>query len=436
MSKLALLGGEKAVKCTSADYSLPLVREKAYETVTAMMKRGEISTSPLVYQFEKRFSDFIGVQYGLCTPNGTTAIQAGLFAVGVGPGDEVIVPSFTFWASVGPIVVNNATPVFCEVDPYSHCVTAETIEAKITPKTKAIVVVHVWGMPADMDPIMALAKKYNLKVVEDCSHAHGASYKGKKVGSIGDVGCFSMQGSKCLAAGEAGILVTNTREYYERACALGHYERLGKLPADSEYKQYWDTGFGYKHRVHPLAIAIADAAFDTLEQDNAIRNKLGHMLEDKVSDLPYIICQKAPEGADRLFGYHYVRYNPDALKGLNLNTVLKAVHAEGVVCGSNGYGTLHLQPLYTGNGIWGGRNPIYPEGYPKGQHLPITEELAKNAFMMAPRFEKDFPAVVEQYSEAYHKIAENVDELVQYEIDNNLRTVVIKNDGRSINLYK
>jgi len=437
MSKLALLGGEKAVKQSSgAVASIPLVRERAYETVTDLMRKGQISTSPLVKEFEKRWCEYVGAQYGLCFPNGTTSIQAGLFAVGVGPGDEVIVPSFTFWASAGPIVVNNATPVFCEVDSESHLMTAETIEPLITPKTKAIVVVHVWGTPADMDPIMALAKKYDLKVVEDCSHAHGAKYKGQCVGTIGDVGCFSMQGSKTLAAGEAGILVTNNETYFARACALGQYERLSGLPADCEYRKYSLTGFGYKHRVNPLAIAIADAALDDLSEINALRNKNAKYLEDLIADLDYITVQKVPEGAERLYAYHYVRYNPEALKGLNLNTLLKAIAAEGASCGSCGYGRLHLAPLYTGDGIWGGRQLIYPEGYEKGKALPITEDLAGRAFMLAPRFEKECDEHIQQYAEAYHKVLENVDELVDYEIKNNLRSVKIDNDGRSINIYK
>ncbi|MPN19822.1 hypothetical protein SDC9_167194 [bioreactor metagenome] len=233
-------------------------------------------------------------------------------------------------------------------------------------------------------------------------------------------------------------MVTNNISYYERACALGSYERLSALPADSAYRQYSLTGFGYKHRVHPLAIAIADAQLDNLAEVNALRNKNAAYLEKLISDLSYITVQKVPQGAERLYAYHYVRYNPEELEGLNLNTVLSAAAAEGVSCGSCGYGHLHTAPLYTGDGIWGGRNPIYPEGctYKKGQPLPVTEKLADRAFMLAPRFEKECKEHLEQYSEAYHKILANVDDLVKYEEDNNLREVKIKNAGRSVNMYK
>ncbi|MEG2571266.1 MAG: DegT/DnrJ/EryC1/StrS family aminotransferase, partial [Clostridia bacterium] len=227
MANLALLGGEKTV---TIDYEAvatrPVVCQKGIDAAVEIMKKGEISNSSVVDVFEAKFKKFVGAEYGACLSNGTSCLQAALFAVGVGAGDEVIVPSFTFWASAAPIIATNGVPIFCETDPETHCLDPKDVEARITPKTKAIMVVHVWGNPADMDAIMAIAKKHNLKVVEDCSHAHGSTYKGKKVGTIGDVGCFSMQGSKLLVAGEGGIFVTNTKEYYERALALGSYDRL------------------------------------------------------------------------------------------------------------------------------------------------------------------------------------------------------------------
>ena len=172
MEKLALLGGPKAV---TLDYeklgNRPIVPEKAYKKVEELMRKGEISSSPLVTSFEKRFADYTGAAYGLALSNGTSAIMAGLYALGVGPGDEVLVPSYTFWASAGPIVACNAIPVFCDIDPRTHCIAPEEIEARITSRTKAVVVVHVWGNPADMDAIMAIAGRHGIQVLEDCSHA-------------------------------------------------------------------------------------------------------------------------------------------------------------------------------------------------------------------------------------------------------------------------
>lgn len=436
--KLALLGGEKSVKRGLAELSEKIVTQSAREKISEMLKRDEISVSPIVGEFENRFSAYIGVKYGLCVVNGTTAIQAGLFAVGVGAGDEVIVPSFTFWATVGPVVANGAVPVFADVDERTHNLTPESIEKCITPKTKAILLVHVWGNPCDMDGIMGVAKKHGLKVVEDCSHAHGATYGGKKVGSIGDVGCFSMQASKVLAAGEGGILVTDKKEYFDRATVLGQYDRCAGLGEDSEYSRYWLTGYGYKHRVNPLAIAIADANLDRLDALNEVRNRNAETFEALLSELPFVRFQKKEKEANRVYAYHYAQYLPEAFGGLKLSTFLKAVAAEGVVCGSCGYGKLHLAPLYVKEGPLGKEFPFTLENFDHchlAGNLPVTERLSKTAFMAAPRFERATEADIAAYAGAYRKIAEHLDELLEFERREQVADE-IKNNGRSINYVK
>ncbi len=206
MKKLALLGGEKSVSCETTDFTLPVVAEESYGVIEGILRRGEISFSEVVTEFEKKFAAYIGTRYAFCLPNGTTAIQAALFGAGIGPGDEVIVPSFTFWATVGPVVVNNAIPIFADVDPDSYNLTGETIEKYITPRTKAILLVHVWGVPCDMDSIMAVAAKYGLKVIEDCSHAHGAIYHEKKWALLVMPGVFLCRDPKyCRAAKEVSL---------------------------------------------------------------------------------------------------------------------------------------------------------------------------------------------------------------------------------------
>lgn len=436
--KLALLGGEKAVTEKRAPFSL--VTQKAYETTNAMMNAGDISISPVFGEFEERFASYIGVKYGLCFCNGTTAIQSALFAVGVGAGDEVIVPSFTFWATVGSVLACNAIPVFADVDLDSQTLTAEHIEKVITPKTKAIVAVHTWGTPCEIEPIIDLAKKYNIKVIEDCSHAHGAVYHSKKVGSFGDIGCFSLQGSKVLAAGEGGIMVTNNREYYERSCALGHYERLAKFDDDSLYKKFSGTGLGYKHRAHPLGIAIANAGLDVLDERNDIRYNNGKLLDSMLSDLEFLIPQKSPENARRVYAYHYMRYVPEKLGNLSLNVLCKALAAEGVLGGRCGYGRLHTAPFVTDGGMFGNGCPLscphYAESYIPDASLPNTESLAVNSLMVAPRFENESKECIEQYAAAYHKISENVEELLEYEALLSKEEKAEKQTiGRSINSF-
>lgn len=439
--KLALLGGEKAVK--KERLTFPLVPDAAYDRVMHMLKIGDISTSPVFGEFETKFANYIGREYGLCCCNGTTSIQEALFAVGVGAGDEVIVPSFTFWASVGPILACNALPVFADVDLQMQTVTAETIAKVITPKTKAIVIVHTWGNPCDLDPILDLAKKHDLKVIEDCSHAHGAEYKGRKVGSFGDIGCFSLQGSKVLAAGEGGIMVTDNREYYERACAIGHYERLGRndFPEDSPYKKFAGTGLGYKHRAHPLGIVIASEGLDLLDERNASRNENGKLLDSLFSQFSFLEPQKVAENAERVYAYHYMRYIPEKLQNLSVTTFCKALSAEGVAGGTCGYGRLHKAPFVTETGMFGHGCPLscphYGADYTVNKDLPNTEILAIHDVMVAPRFEGANAGHIEEYFEAYKKIEDNIDALLEYEASlGNVDTSKINKVGQSINAFK
>lgn len=439
-NKLALTGGKKTID-HAFSCAAPIVPPKAYESIKALLDKGEISLSPTVQAFEKRFSEYIGTSYGLCLVNGTTSIQAALFALGVRMGDEVIVPSFTFWATVGPVVACGGVPVFADCDLDTHNITAEAIEMRITKKTKAILLVHVWGNPCDMESIIAVAKKHNLRVIEDCSHAHGAEYNGKKVGSFGDIGCFSLQGSKILPAGEGGILVTDNKEYYEAAISYGHYERIAGLGEESPNYKYRITGFGFKHRAHPLGIAIADAGLDILDELNTVRSENALMLEKGIADIKFIVPQRVLKDSKRAFSYHYARYDSKKANGISLYTVLKALSAEGLYVGSCGYGKLHLQPLFATSPYAEG-GPYYSPALgidyistPPGE-LINSERLGDGAFMLAPRFEKRCPEEVALYIEAYRKVAENLDELSGYERANNLAGQKIVNKGTSINIFK
>jgi dTDP-4-amino-4,6-dideoxygalactose transaminase len=432
MSKLALFGGPKAV---TLDYNkagnVPIINDKARENVNSLLDKDEISMSPIIEKFEHRFADYIGARYAVTANNGTAALEAAMFAVGIKPGDEVLVPSYTYWASAVSIVAARGIPVFCEVDKDTYNFDLEDARKKLTSRTRAIMVVHVWGNPCDMKAIMAFAKENNLKVVEDCSHAHGASLDGKKVGILGDVGCFSMQSSKLLPAGEGGILVTNDRDICERSVSIGHYDRVPKLPEDSPYRKYALTGMGYKYRPHPLGIAIADAMLDTLDERNAMRNKNGMALEEHLSDLAFIKPQKMYEKAVRQYSYHYVYFDNSRLGGISTYTLLKALSAEGVICGYCGYGRLHQAPFFKEGGTYGDCGKQTEE-----IKLPVTEELGKQTFMIAPRLEKPCDELIEQYSAAYHKIAANVDALIEYNRENDPDEALKKVTGYSIDIVK
>ena len=414
MSTLALLGGEKTHNKNYKEYAVPKVPEKAYKMVEEMMRKEQISSAPIVKEFEEKFAEYLNARYVLTENSCTSSIHGALFAIGVRPGDEVIVPSFTFWAGVGPVVGIGATPVFADIDPDTFCLTAETIRKCITPKTKAMIIVHVYGVPCEMDEISALAKERNIKIIEDCAHAHGASYGGKKIGTHGDICCFSLQGEKLLTGGEGGVLVTNCEEYYERAASLGQYMLLWKFPDTSPYKKYKQTGFGFKHRPHPLGIAIAMAGLEELDTLNEIRNENAFYLEKLISDIDFIAPQKVPEKAERVFSYHFMKYIPENFGGISKQVFHEAMGAEGLYHGYCGYGNLHKEPFYSEHSEEIGFSKEAAENY-KPPHLPVTEYTREHLFMVAPRFERATKEDIENYAKALHKIAKAKNELMEYD---------------------
>ncbi|MDE6224144.1 MAG: DegT/DnrJ/EryC1/StrS family aminotransferase [Alphaproteobacteria bacterium] len=216
------------------------------------------SRGKFVSKFEEKFSKYIGVNYGTAVCNGTVAIHLALVALGIGEGDEVIVPTFTYIASVNPIVQVGATPVFVDSDEDDWQVSPEDIERKITPKTKAIIAVHLYGHPCKMDKIMEIAKKHNLLVVEDCAEAIGSEFNGKKVGSFGDVACFSFFGNKTMTCGEGGMCLTNDPTIYDRLSRL-------KGQGLAKFREYWHDMIAFNYRMTNIAAAIGCAQLEQLQ---------------------------------------------------------------------------------------------------------------------------------------------------------------------------
>ncbi|MBE6915462.1 MAG: DegT/DnrJ/EryC1/StrS family aminotransferase [Ruminococcaceae bacterium] len=449
MSKLALLGGQQTVTedVRGANGRWPwysYVTPEGKALVNQIMDEQTLSEHHVITDFEEAFRNYVGAKYSLSFCTGTASIMTGLFGMGIGRGDEVIVPSYTFFATCTPVMALGGIPVFADVDLETRTLDPVDIERKITPKTKAIVVVHVHGNPADMDAIMAIAKKHDLKVLEDCSHAHGAKYKGKYVGTIGHVGCFSLQASKLLWGGEAGIMVTNDENIYARTAAHSSYERFYPayyekvgLSPDNDYIKYAITGLACKLRPHPLAIAIAYCELPHLDEQNKIRNALGKRLDDGIADIPYLHPFKVLDGAERMNSYHMLRYDAEDNNGVWRETFLRALSAEGIQGGLDGYGTLHRQPAFTQlDGNW-------PKCYPDGAvrdlgDLPVSEYLGSACILGAPRFEDmDRVKCIDQYIEAYHKVANATDELLKYQKDHEEELAAMRpKGGRTINRVK
>ena len=212
-----------------------------------------------IQELETAYAQWTGTKYALAHNSGTSAIHSAYIAIGLEVGDEVLAPAYTFHASVTPLLHIGAKPVLCELEPLTGNLDPKDAAQRITPRTRAIMVTHMYGHPANMDAIMALAKQHGLKVIEDCSHAHGATFKGQPVGSIGDIGIFSLQENKLAPAGEGGILVTSSLEIFERAVMLGHFNGRAFRLTTPSFRRLAETGFGLKYRIHPLA-ALAGLA--------------------------------------------------------------------------------------------------------------------------------------------------------------------------------
>lgn len=235
------------------------------------------STGKYISQFEEHFSKYCGVNYGVATSNGTTAIHLALTALGIGSGDEVIVPDLTFAATINAVLYTGATPVIVDIEEDSWCIAPDKIEEAITDKTKAIIPVHIYGQPCDMERIGAIAEKYGLFIVEDCAEAHGAEWDGKKVGSFGQIGCFSFFGNKVITTGEGGMCVTNDPE-------LNNKMRILRDHGMSKERRYYHEVIGFNYRMTNMQAAIGCAQLERIDSILENRRKLEQMYRIMLKD--------------------------------------------------------------------------------------------------------------------------------------------------------
>ena len=247
--------------------AIPNLNGNEFKYLTdAFMSTWISSSGEYINRFEENFSKYSDTTYGIAVSNGTVAIHLALITLGIGKDDEVIIPDLTFAATINTVLHANATPVIVDVEEDSWCIDPKEIEKAITSKTKAIIPVHIYGQSCDMDAIMKIAKKYNLKVIEDCAEAHGAMYDGKKVGSFGDIGCFSFFGNKVITTGEGGMCTTNNLELDEKMRVLRDHGM-------SKTKRYWHDVVGYNYRMTNLQAAIGLAQLERIEDIHKNRRK-------------------------------------------------------------------------------------------------------------------------------------------------------------------
>jgi len=293
-----------------------------------------------VAEFERRFAAMHGCKHGVAVANGTVSLRIVLQAAGIQAGDEVIIPPYTFFSTASAVIEANAIPVFADIDVNTFNLDPKALEAAITPRTRAIIPVHFAGQPADMDAVMAIAKKRKLFVIEDAAHAHGASHRNRPAGSLGHVASFSFQSSKNMTAGEGGIITTNDGALAE-TCRSIH--NCGRIPTGVWYEHHVISG---NYRLGEFQGAILNAQLDRLESQTRTRDRNGKYLADKLAGLPGVFPQRRPAACTR-HSYHLFMLRIDGQAfGAPRAAVIKALQAEGIPC-SAGYGfSLHHQPMF------------------------------------------------------------------------------------------
>jgi len=419
---LALLGGPKAVQSDPGDlFKWPIVTQEDEQAVLEVLRRGTMSDIDVTMQFEKEFAAWQGTRFALGYCNGTASLQGALFGCEVGVGDEVICPSLTYWASAVPAMTLGASVVFAEVDPHTLCLDPKDIEHRITGRTKAIMVVHYMGHPADMDSILAVARRHKVKVIEDVSHAQGGLYRGRKLGTFGDVSAMSLMSAKSFAIGEAGILVTDNRDIYERAVAFGHYERYNDSIAAEALAPYRGLPMGgYKHRMHQLSSAMGRVQLKYYDQRCAEIRAAMNRFWDLLEGVPGLRAHRVPAASDSTMAGWYAPhglYQPEELGGLSVTRFCEAVRAEGFLdCTPGVNSCLHLHPLFHTADVYGHDRPTNLAfanrdlRQPAGS-LPVSESIGARTYGI-PWFKHDRPEAIAEYANAFRKAAENHQQLL------------------------
>lgn len=405
MATLAMAGGEKTVT-RPLGKSWPIWDEREERALMEVLHSGhwwrgghsDWKTSK-VGQFEDAFAAYQHAKHGVAVTNGTAAIECALKALDIGAGDEVLVPALTFVASATAISLVNATPVFVDVDPGSYNISPEAMEAAITPRTKGAVVVHNGGYPADMDRIMEVARRRGIRILEDCAHAHGSEWKGRRMGAIGDIGTFSFQMGKTLTSGEGGIVVTDNDDLAEKTFSYHHIGRISGRP----FYEFHRVASNLRMTEWQGAILLAQLS--RLDEQTETRERNTRYLARGLQEIPGVEpLERDPRVTRWGFYYWNFKYRQDQFDGIHRDTFLKAMQAEGVPMGVGAHG----QPIY--------RNPVFrDQGYenircPEAERIYATEALSigHRAFLGG---QEDMDLILE----AVRKVRANTGELRKLE---------------------
>ncbi|HUK29164.1 MAG TPA: DegT/DnrJ/EryC1/StrS family aminotransferase [Candidatus Acidoferrales bacterium] len=340
----------------------PMIGKEEIDAVNDVLKSGILSEKsgmgPRILEFEKDFAKFVGAKHAVAVSSGTAALHMALLVAGVKVGDEVVVPSFTFHATAEAVLLAGGEPVFADIDPDTYTLTAETVEAVMTRNTKVILPVHLYGLPADLDPLKKLARERGLTLVEDGAQAHGAEYKDSRIGSVGDMTCFSFYAGKNMTTGEGGMVTTDDDD---------SSEKLRMLRSHGEQRPYWPTMVGNNYRMTEILAAVGSAQLRKLPSFLEKRKKNARFLGEKVGMLGKVVPPKEPGGRKHSWYLYTLR-----LRGANAgkrNKVIEKLRSRNIEASVYYESPLHMLPLYR-------------ERSTAHRALPETEKACRQVFSL------------------------------------------------------
>jgi dTDP-4-amino-4,6-dideoxygalactose transaminase len=393
---LALFGGSPAVTYSSRRHAeatrWPRYGAEEEQAVLEVLRNPGYGP---IGALEKDWKEYCQIPYVRAHCNGTSALAAMFFALDLPPGSEILVPSYTFFATIVPMRLFGLVPVFVDINPRTLNFDVDDAQRRLTSNTRAVLPVHWIGLPCDMDAIADFAARHGLIVLEDAAHAHGAALQGRLMGTWGRMAIFSYQVTKPLPAIEGGMGMYQRPEDYERATAFGHYDLPGGFPESSAYRRYHGTGLGLKFRMHPLSAALARVQLRALDQRNAAGVAQVRRLNDRLVQLPGLVEPRARPDLKRIYYSSNMLFLDEGRAGVSRAALVKALQAEGVRARASSYRLQHQCPLYHEEKWWH-HKPHIPE-------LPGSEEANRTAVAL-PYFTADVPELVDQYARAFEKV--------------------------------
>ena len=412
----------------------PQLGSEEREAVLRVLDRGVLSGpfAPEVRALEREFAAWVGARYCLATNSGTAALHMALSALGIGPGDEVIVPAFTFVATALAVLHQDAVPVFVDIEPRGLGLDPALVEAAITPRTRAVIGVHIHGTPCDLDALLALCQRRGVAFIEDAAQAHGSTHRGRRVGTFGALGCFSLQSSKSLAAGEGGLLVTDDEGLFDRAASARMFGENVRMADESGYRieraldgdrAYDSRGMGWMYRTTELTAAVARAQLGKLDAWNDSARRNAELLSRRLGELPGVTPPLLAAGDESCYHKYRVRLDASAV-GVGAppkvvrDAVRRALNAEGLEAVLWQSQPVPAQGLFRDRAGYGGRKTPWdlaaPVDYDLAQY-PETIRLLDSSLCLFSHTCPIAPqplSLVERYAEAFARVWGRLDEVV------------------------